>query len=94
MTRILQARTVKDYIFQHNLLDSVKATGQILTDGFNALAASTGKIKNVRGRGLFMAFDVSNNSEMQVAMRSLGVEVNAPLASENHPQSCTGQCVR
>ena len=74
--RILQAKTVISEIFEHNLLENAQITGNYLMNELEQLGNSSGKLRNVRGRGLLIAFDVDDSAQVLASLRSNGVEAN------------------
>ncbi|MEE9395305.1 MAG: L-lysine 6-transaminase [Planctomycetota bacterium] len=50
-------------IKEDNLLDNVNKVGAIFQAGLEKIASETAKIKNVRGRGVMLAFDFDNEKD-------------------------------
>ncbi|KAI8987797.1 4-aminobutyrate aminotransferase [Mycotypha africana] len=75
--RAMQAAAIVNEIKDKNLLDNVKDVGQYLQDNL-AKMQSTTPIKNVRGQGTFIAFDLPDGAKRDkflVDMRQRGVNI-------------------
>jgi len=75
--RALQAQTIIKFIRDNNLQDQVKATGEYMMNNLHRLSEKY-PISNVRGRGTFMAFDLTTpkiRDELMAKMRRSGVEI-------------------
>jgi len=49
-----------EIIREENLVENAQKMGKKLVDGLQKIAEKTGKISNVRGKGLFVAFDMKD----------------------------------
>lgn len=76
--RALELEVVVNQIKKDNLLETVRITGEFLTQHLNTLSTKHhGKIQNVRGMGTFMAFDLQDaakRDKLVNELRALGVE--------------------
>jgi L-lysine 6-transaminase len=57
---MVRAERIVEVICEEKILDNVKEMGALLKEGFEKIAADTGKIHDVRGRGLMLAFDLKD----------------------------------
>ena len=70
--RAYQAQIIIKEIEKYNLLDNVKETGKLLTDGLEELSRKhNGRISNVRGRGTYLAFDAATPEDRDFLVKRL-----------------------
>ena len=55
-----------EIIRDEKLVENAEKMGKVLVDGLQDVANKTGKISNVRGKGLFVAFDLENKEKRKV----------------------------
>ena len=58
-------------IEEENLLDNVNSLGTKVVQDLSTFARESGKISNVRGRGLMIAFDLPSEADRDAAMKAL-----------------------
>ena len=58
---MLRFKLILEVIEQENLVDNAAEKGEYIIDRLNDIANHTNKIKHVRGKGLFIAFDFDND---------------------------------
>jgi 4-aminobutyrate aminotransferase / (S)-3-amino-2-methylpropionate transaminase len=59
--KIILSNHIYNIIVEENLLESSKNTGKYLIEQLLKVENKTNKIRNIRGKGLFIAFDCDNN---------------------------------
>lgn len=60
---MLRFKLILEVIEQENLVENAAEKGKYILDRLNDIDKHTNKIKNVRGKGLFIAFDFNNEEE-------------------------------
>ena len=68
---MVRAQRFIEIIRDENLLENAKTMGAYIMGGLEKLAQETGKISNVRGRGLMIAFDLPNDGERNAVRKRL-----------------------
>ena len=69
---MVRFKIILEVIEKEQLLDSVVKSGNYLIEGLNNLASTfPGLVSNVRGKGLFCAFDVPSDTERDKLIKSL-----------------------
>ena len=60
---MVRCERIIEVIDSDNLLQNVDTVGKHVREGLLKIAAETGRINNVRGEGLMIAFDLSSEDE-------------------------------
>lgn len=68
---MVRAQRFIEIIRDERLLENAKKVGAFMVAGLEAIAKETGRISNVRGRGLMIAFDLANEDERNAVRKRL-----------------------
>ena len=68
---MVRAGRILEIIESDNLIEAAGPKGRRLVTGLEAISAETGKISNVRGRGLFVACDLPHRGERDALVTDL-----------------------